>query len=156
MKDFNAKNTGNRIVINEAPYKTVVNLKRVLLNEIKNNSIGLKISGDTANVLEKSIDFTGCIDFIKNVLIGAETNIEIENAINDCLSYCTYKTVEQITPELFNKEPSAREDYYEIIISCVEENLKPFIKSLASEWSALAPKLGESQILSAILAQTNK
>ena len=89
MKDFFAKNSGKRVVINPAPYKTVLNLKRVLLNEIKNNSIGLKISGDSKNVLEKTIDFTGCIDFIKNILIGAETNIEIENALNECLSYCT-------------------------------------------------------------------
>ena len=152
MKDFEAKNTGNRIVINPAPYKTVLNLKRVLLNEIKNNSIGLKISADKT-VLEKTIDFTGCIDFIKNILIGAETNIEIENALNDCLSYCTYKTVHKITPELFDNEPEAREDYYEIIVSCIEENLKPFMKSLVSEWSALAPKLGESQILNVVLAQ---
>lgn len=156
MKDFFAKNSGKRIVINPAPYKSVINLKRVLLNEIKNNSIGLKISGDSKNVLDKTIDFTGCIDFIKNILIGAETNIEIENALNECLSYCTYNTVEQITPQLFDKEQQAREDYYEIIIACIEENLSPFIKSLASEWSALAPKLGESQILNAILAQTSK
>lgn len=155
MKDFEAKNTGNRIVINPAPYKTVLNLKRVLLNEIKNNSIGLKVSKDTNNIYEKSIDFTGCIDFIKNVFIGAETSEEVEKALNECLAYCTYKTTYKISPALFDSEQDAREDYYEIVISCIEENLKPFIKSLVSEWSALAPKLGESQILNVIFAQMN-
>lgn len=155
MKDFETKNTGARVVINPAPYKTVINLKKVLLKEIQNNSIGLKVQNNGNNVLEKTIDFTGCIDFIKNILIGFETSTEVENAINECLAYCTYKTVNKITPALFDKEPDAREDYYEIIIACIEENLKPFIKSLVSEWSTLAPKLGGSQLLNVILAQMN-
>lgn len=156
MKDFETQNTKSRVVINPAPYKVVTNLKKVLLQEIKNNVIGLKISGDSNNVLEKTIDFTGCIDFIKNVIIGADTSDEVNNAIFDCLKYCTYNTTEKINEELFDKNQEAREDYYEIIISCIEENLKPFMKSLASEWLILAPKLGESQVLNVILAQMSK
>lgn len=154
MLDFKTQNTGARVVINPAPYKTVLILKRVLLQEIKNNAIGLKISKDK-ELLEKTIDFTGCIDFIKNVLIGAEISEEVNIAIFDCLKYCTYNTTEKIDENLFDKVPEAREDYYEIIISCIEENLKPFIKSLVSEWSTLAPKLGENQTLNAILASMN-
>lgn len=156
MKNFETQNTKSRVVINPAPYKVVTNLKKVLLQEIKNNVIGLKISGDSNNVLEKTIDFTGCVDFIKNVIIGADTSDEVNNAIFDCLKYCTYNTTEKINEELFDKNQEAREDYYEIIISCIEENLRPFMKSLASEWSILAPKLGESQALNVILAQMSK
>ena len=155
MKDFKTQNTGARVVINPAPYKKVVNLRKVLLKEIKQNSIGLKLTGKEEDVLEKTLDFSGVLDFIKNVLIGADTSEEVENAIFDCLSYCTYNTTLKIDQDLFDKEPEAREDYYEIIISCIEENLRPFIKSLVSEWSILAPKLGKSQALSLVLAQMN-
>ena len=154
MKDFKTQNTGARVVINPAHYKKVVNLRKVLLKEIKQNSIGLKLTGNE-EVLEKTLDFSGVLDFIKNVLIGADTSEEVENAIFDCLSYCTYNTTLKIDQDLFDKEPEAREDYYEIIISCIEENLKPFIKSLVSQWSILAPKLGKSQALSLVLAQMN-
>ena len=153
MKDFTTQNTGARVIINPAPYKIVVKLKKVLLQEIKNNSIGLKITGNNENLLERTLDFTGCLDFIKNALIGAEISDEVNNTIFECLSYCTYQTTNKITEDLFDKIPDAREDYYEIIISCIEENLKPFIKSLASQWSILAPKLGESQALNVLLAQ---
>jgi len=155
MKDFKTQNTGARVVINPAPYKTVLNLKRVLLKEIKQNSIGLKITGNEENLLEKSLDFTGCIDFMKNVLIGADISEDVEIAIFDCLKYCTYNTTQKIDQDLFDNNPESREDYYEIIISCIEENLRPFIKSLASQWSILAPRLGKSQALNVILAQMN-
>ena len=156
MRDFNTKNTGARVVINPAPFKLAVVLKKVLLKEIKNNSIGLKITGKENNPLEKDLDFTGCIDFIKDAIIGADISEEVNKAIFDCLAYCTYQTTNKIDEALFDKLPEAREDYYEIIIACIEENLKPFIKSLVSEWSTLAPKLGESQALNAILANLNK
>lgn len=156
MKDFTTQNGGARVVINPAPYKTVVRLKKVLLQEIKNNSIGLKIVGGNEALVKKELDFTGCIDFIKNALIGAEISDEVNNVIFECLSYCTYQTTNKIDEELFDKFPDAREDYYEIIISCIEENLQPFIKSLVSEWSTLAPRLGESQALNVLLAQMSK
>lgn len=156
MKDFNTTNTGARVVINPAPYKLAINLKKVLLKEVKNNSIGLKITGNNENLLEKTLDFTGCIDFIKDALIGADISEEVNNAIFDCLAYCTYQTTNKIDEALFDKFPEAREDYYEIIISCIEENLKPFIKSLVSQWSILAPKLGENQALNVLLANMSK
>lgn len=151
MRDFKAQNTGNRVVINPAPFKSATNLKKVLLKEIKSNSIGLKISGNE-NILDKNIDFTGVIDFLKDVLIGADISDEVNASIYECLEYCTYKTTEKITEDLFDRIPEAREDYYEIIIACIEENLQPFIKSLVSQWSILAPKLGKSQALNVLFA----
>ncbi len=155
MKDFKTQNTGARVVINPAPFQSVINLKKALLNEIKQNSIGLKVSGE-GDILEKTLDFSGCLDFIKNILIGAEISDNVQNAIYDCLKSCTYNTTERINEELFDKLPEAREDYYEIVLTCIEENLKPFIKSLASQWSILAPKLGENQALNVLLAQMSK
>lgn len=152
MLDFNTENTGARVVINPAPFKKVTTLKKVLLQEIKNNVIGLKVAEGNGAILGRQLEFSGCIDFLKNVIVGADISEDVENAIFECLKHCTYD-MHKITPELFDNIQEAREDYYEIIISCIEENLKPFIKSLVSKWKTLAPKLGENQALSVLFAQ---
>lgn len=152
MLEFNATNTGKRIVINSASFKEVLQLKKALLSELSKHPIGLKVLNSNASFLEKELDFTNCIDFLKNVLIGADTTQEVETAIFECLKHCTYDTTNRIDEGLFDRIPEARADYYEILIKCVEENLKPFIKSLASLWKTLIPKLGESQALNTALA----
>ena len=136
MKEFKATNTGNKVVINCAKTKEVQRLKQVILNEIKKNPIGIKLVGQGVSALEKELDFTGVLDFIKDTLISIDTSDEFNEAIFNCLQYCTYKTVYKINEELFDNEeiPEAREDYYEIIVACVEENLRPFLKSLISTW----------------------
>ena len=136
MKEFKATNTGNKVIINCAKTKEVQRLKQVILNEIKKNPIGIKLVGQGVSVLEKELDFTGVLDFIKDTLISIDTSDEFNEAIFNCLQYCTYKTVYKINEELFDNEeiPEAREDYYEIIVACVEENLRPFLKSLISTW----------------------
>ena len=152
MRDFTAENTGNRIVINCAKMHEVTALKKALLKEFKNNSLGIKIKGDNEDLLNREVDFTPTIDFIKNVVIGLEMSCDLENALFDCLKYCTYKTAYKIDRELFDEKCiESREDYYEIIIACIEENLKPFMKSLVSAWKTLTPRLGGSQALSTIL-----
>lgn len=136
MKEFKATETGNAIVINCAPVKSVQRLKQVILNEVKKSPIGIKLVGGDKSLLEKELDFTGIVDFIKDTLIGIDTSDEFMEAIYDCLQYCTYKKVYKIDEALFDNEqvPEARQDYYEIIFACVEENLRPFIKSLISTW----------------------
>lgn len=136
MKEFKATNTGNKVIINCAKVKEVQRLKQVILNEVKKNPIGIKLIGQGPSVLEKELDFTGVIDFIKDTLISIDTAEEFNEAIFNCLQYCTYKTVHKIDEALFDNDeiPEAREDYYEIILACVEENLRPFLKSLISTW----------------------
>lgn len=136
MKQFKCANTGNTVVINCAPTRSVQRLKQVILNEVKKSPTGIKLIGGENSFFEKEIDFTGVVDFIKNTLIGIDTSDEFLEAIYDCLQYCTYKQVYKINEELFDNEqvPEARKDYYEIIFSCVEENLRPFIQSLISTW----------------------
>lgn len=153
MKDFKSELTGNRIVINPASFSEVKRLKNVLFGELRSHSLGLKLTGNTNELLNKEIDFTALLDFLKNVLIGADISENVESALWDCLKHCTYKTTYRIDEGLFDQVPEAREDYYEIIISCIEENLKPFIKSLVSKWRTLALKLGESQALSLLFQQ---
>ena len=153
MKDFITKNGQKRVVINCATMQEVIELKREILKQIKDHKIGSDlISGNAKDLLEKDINIGQIIDFFKNVLISMDVSQELENAIYKCLSHCTYDTVHVINMDLFdNICPDARQDYYEIIIACIEENLKPFMKSLASSWTILQPKLGNIPTLSAIV-----
>ena len=139
MKEFNATNTGNRVVINCATTREVLKLKQVILNELAKHPLGLKLNGTAKDILNKDVDFTGVIEFIKNTLLSLDGSDEFINAVFDCLKYCTYKTTYKIDWELFDNKtvPEAREDYYEIIEACIEENLRPFAKSLISTWKML-------------------
>lgn len=137
MKEFNATNTGNRVVINCASTRDVLKLKQVILKELVKHPIGLKLQeGNTKDLLEKDIDLSGIIEFIKNTLLSLDGSDEFNEVVFECLKYCTYKSTYKIDIELFDNKavPEAREDYYEILLSCVEENLRPFLKSLVSTW----------------------
>lgn len=139
MKEFNCKNTGNSVVINTASWDEVLRLKHIILKELQKSPIGIKLVGGDKSFFEKEVDFTGVIDFIKDTVIGIEISEDFNEAIFQCLQYCTYKKVYKIDKSLFDNEavPEAREDYYEILIACLEENLRPFIKSLISTWKTL-------------------
>lgn len=152
MKDFKATNTGNRIVINCATMKDVQALKNVILKELKNNPIGLQLEKNSQDLLQREIDFTGIIDFAKNTLIGIDTSPEFHDALYNCLKYCTYKTTYKIDESLFDNDqvPEAREDYYEIMFTCVWENLRPFSKSLLSVLKTHLKLENFNQLLSAM------
>lgn len=136
MKDFKSSITGNRIVINCASMKEVQKLKQVILTELKNSPFSFKLNGKTDDIMEKDVDLSGIIEFMKNSLIGIDTSEDFQVALYDCLKHCTYKNTYKINEDLFDNEdvPEAREDYYEIVFACVEENLRPFMKSLSSVW----------------------
>ena len=136
MKDFKTENGKKRVVINCATAKEVQKLKNVILNELKKSPLGLKLIGNPESLFQKDIDFSGVIEFIKNTLISIEASDEFSEALFACLKYCTYDSVYKIDGNLFDNEdiPEAREDYYEIMYVCLEENLRPFVKSLISMW----------------------
>ena len=142
MKELKATNTGNKIIINCAPVKDVLRLKEVILREIVKHPLGIKLKdkqGDLNELLDKEVDLVGLIDFIKNTILSIDTSQDFLDAVFECLKYCTYKTTYKIDMDLFDNKsvPEAREDYYEIIAACVEENLRPFAKSLISMWKTL-------------------
>lgn len=152
-KEIKLQNSGKMLIINTASTAEVKYLKNVLLEEIKKYPLGLKLLGNTESVFDKQVDFTSVFDFIKNVLISVDISETAENAIFDCLKHCVYDRTHKVTLDLFDEIEEAREDYYEIIFACIEENLKPFIKSLVSMWKIQAEKLGKSQLLNMILNQ---
>jgi hypothetical protein len=153
MKEIKATNTGNKIIINPAPTREVLRLKQVIFQELIKQPLGLKIKEGQQNiqdVLQKEVDATGIMEFIKNVVLSIDTSDDFLEAVFDCLKYCTYKSTYKIDMDLFDDKsvPEAREDYYEIIISCIEENLRPFGKSLISMWKTLISTGRIAQLLS--------
>lgn len=152
-KEIKLQNSGKTLIINTATTAEVKYLKNVLLEEFKKYPLGLKLLGNTSSIFDKQVDFTSVFDFIKNVLISVDISETAESAIFDCLKHCIYDKVHKVTIELFDEIEEAREDYYEIIFACIEENLKPFIKSLVSMWKIQAERLGKSQLLNTILNQ---
>lgn len=150
MKEIIAQNTGNKIIINCASTRDVLRLKQVILNELGKRPLGIKLSGgNAADLFDKDIDFVGIIDYIKDTLLALDGSDDFHEAVFACLQYCTYKSTYKIDMDLFDNPqiPEAREDYYEIIISCVEENLRPFAKSLISMWKTLVQTGKISQLL---------
>lgn len=163
MLDFQTKNTGNRVVINEADFKTEIELKNAILKEIQKYPVGVKLVSALRNKLSANdfihnadIDLSSILDFLKNCLIGIDTNNDIMTVIWKCLNLCTYKTTYRIDEKLFDEIKEAREDYYEIITKCLECNLRPFFKSLQSELSILFQIAGSSPVLNAVLAESGK
>lgn len=152
MKEFIASNTEKTVRINVAPYEVGIELKNELLKLLKAQTLADTIKIDkSADLLEKEIDIAKTLDFIKNILIDLETSKTVQDIIKKCLGYCTFDGVHKINSALFDSiYPDAREDYYEILIACIEENLRPFMKSLASAWKTNATKLGNFQNLLAI------
>ena len=153
-KEIKLQNSGKTLIINTATVEEVKYLKNVLLEEFKKYPLGLKLLGNTASIFDKQVDFTSVFDFIKNVLISVDISETAEDAIFECLKHCIYDKTHKVTLNLFDEVEDAREDYYEIILACIEENLKPFIKSLVSMWKIQAGKLGKSQLLNIMLNQS--
>lgn len=148
MKEFTAQNTGKTVRINVAPFALGIELKNELLKLVKEQTLSGTIKVDSATLLDKEIDIAKILDFVKNALIGMETSKTVQDIIEKCLAYCTYDGVHKINTALFDTIcPDAREDYYEIMIACIEENLRPFMKSLVSAWKVNATKLGNFQDL---------
>ena len=150
MKDFKSEATGNRIVINSASFKEVLLLKQVIFNELAKNPLGIKLTGGTNLLLDKDIDFVGIIEFVKNAVLSIDSSPEFEEAIFNCLKYCTYKNTYKIDQDAFDNpqiKKEIREDYYTILVACLEENLNPFFKSLISAWKILIENKQIAQLL---------
>lgn len=151
MKDFITSNTGKRVVVNCATMSEVMELKREILKALKDHKFGNDLITGKEDLLNKDINITEIINFLKDILISMDISKELEDVIFKCLGHCTYDTVHVINRELFDTiNPQARADYYEIIFACIEENLSPFMQSLISAWKKYQAKLGNIPLLSAV------
>lgn len=124
--EFTSQNTNVNIEINSASFKDASNLKKAVAKGLIGKDLGFNNS---------LMDIK--LDSILQLLVDIDTSDEFEKAVMECLKCCLYdkggKNL-KITSQLFDDIPEAREDYYEIVTKCCEVNLRPFFKSLASEF----------------------
>lgn len=139
--EFITANTQKKVVINRATFKDASNLKKEVMKCL------LTLKGvDVFNF--KMDDKTKVLDLIIELLISADTSEGLERALFGCLKNCLYDEFYAITPEFFDDKPEAIEDYYEIASKCIEVNLRPFGKSLVTEYKARLAQLPQESQLS--------
>jgi len=139
--EFITANTQKKVVINRATFRDASNLKKEVMKCLLNLK-GIDIF--TLNAQDK----TKLLDVVIELLISADTSEGLENALFACLKTCLYDNFYAITPEFFDDKPEAIEDYYEIAAKCIEVNLRPFGKSLVTEYKARLAKLPQENQLS--------
>ena len=132
---FKSQN-GVDVKINPADFISAMKLKNAVLKAVKDSGVDIsKIDLETINA--------SSLQPILEVVLYADTSEAVENALFKCLERCTYRG-ERITRDTF--EPvEAREDYYEIVLACLKENLAPFFKNLILKLSSLMPKKSDNQ-----------
>lgn len=90
------------------------------------------------DVRDFKFDFSDTAEFINfcmEILIKAETSESFNYALFRCLKNCLWDDYISITEQLLQDKPEIIEDYYEIASNCIEVNLRPFFKSLVTEFS---------------------
>lgn len=127
--DFITQNGQKKVVLNIASFKDSSDLKKVVMKCLGQANVLNNI--DVSNA--EGLGLAKILDLIMQVIINADSSDEFENAVFKCLERSVYDG-KAITLDLFDEHPEAREDYYEIVSKCCEENLRPFFKSLVSEF----------------------
>lgn len=125
--EFIAKNSGKKVKIIPASFQKAIALKKEAFKCLNKTNSLEKIKD------LKNIDMNTLFSEIANLLVEADTSDGFYNSVMDCLGVCICDDTHAITEQYFNDVPELREDYYEIVSKCVEVNLRPFFKSLASE-----------------------
>lgn len=137
--EFIAKNSGKKIKIIPASFQKAVNLKKQAFKCL-NNTKSLEKIKDL-----KNIELNTLFSEIANLLVEADTSDGFYKAVIDCLGVCICDDTHAITEQYFDDVPALREDYYEIVSKCVEVNLRPFFKSLASELQTRFTQIEDTQ-----------
>ncbi len=148
--DLITKNGNKNVIINTATFKNAINLKKSAIKCLQDAEI-IKDIGDLSN-----INIAAMLDKFVDILLNAEISDDFERALFECLQVCYIEDngiKNKITRELFDEQPELREDYYEIVSKCVEVNLRPFFKSLITEFETrfkmkledLKPKLEQEK-----------
>lgn len=117
------QNNKAKVTINRASWADMNLLKQEAFKCIDVRDIKLDFS-DTAEF----------INFCMEILIKAETSETFNYALFRCLKNCLWDDYISITEQLLQDKPEIIEDYYEIASNCIEVNLRPFYKSLVTEF----------------------
>lgn len=140
MKEFICKNSGKRVKIIPASFRNACKLKVEAMKCLKGSGILEKIKNNLGDVKLSSL-----LQELATLVISLDTSDGFNSAVMECLNVCICDNSHAITEQYFNDCPELRQDYYEIVIACCEENLRPFFKSLSSELSTLLPQTEELQ-----------
>ena len=141
MEQFITKNSQKSIKIIPANFRNAHILKCETLKCLKDTDFLKKIK-DFQNT-----DVSTLFGELANLIIDIDTSEGFNKAVMNCLSVCICDDTHALTEQYFNDCPELWDDYYEIVIKCVEVNLRPFFKSLGSEFSTQLKQLEESQLL---------
>ena len=125
MAEFLA-GSGAKVVVNIAPWGDALALKNSVMRELK--------AIDLEKLLDAKEDFS--ISKLLTLAVGIDSSEEVQGNVMRCLQRSSYAG-EKITDATFESE-KAREDYYEVVIKCLEVNLSPFFKGLASRLNGIA------------------
>ncbi len=133
---------GNKTIdIRRAGFQDAINLKKAVAKCLLD-------AGVVKNLDFQGLELASLFDKIAEVLFTVENSNEVEKALFECLKSCYLEengVKIKITPQLFDEKPELREDYYEIVAKCAEETLRPFFKSLATEFKTRFNKITSDQ-----------
>lgn len=139
--EFVTTNGNKKIKITPASFQDAVNLKKAAYKALKESGF-LKDSGNLS-----APEFSDVINVAFDLISAAESSSELEAALFECLKVCIYDEKYKISKQLFDDFIDLREDYYEIMTKCLEVNLRPFFKSLVTEFKTRLNQFQESPLL---------
>ena len=116
MKEFTTKN-GAEVKINDAPFQDAFLLKNEIQKSLAEAKLDIKIDDNVESLLK--------------AFLLIDSNEKVNQALFKCLARCLYNNL-KINQDLF-EDTKIREDYYEIVLACLEVNILPFFKSLFSK-----------------------
>lgn len=135
------QNGNKNITIKTAGFQDAINLKKAVAKCLLD-------AGIVKNLELQGLELANLIDKIAELLFSAEMSDDFSKAVFECLKYCYFEengVKNKITLQLFDEKPELREDYYEIVSKCVEVNLAPFFKSLATEFKTRFNQIAKDQ-----------
>lgn len=141
--EFVTQNAQKTIEIKAASFQDAINLKKAAAKCLFD-------AGVIKNLDFKGLNIAAAIDKFAEILFSIELSNEFEKALFDCLRVCYIEengVKNKITREIFDEKPELREDYYEIVAKCAEENLRPFFKSLVTEFKTRFNQIAKNQSL---------
>lgn len=138
--EFITQNGQKNVLISPASFKDASNLRKAVMKSIVESNFA---SGLDKGAFE-NVELSTLLDTGLKLILNTDISNLFEQSVFECLKICTYDG-KKITQQIFDDLPEAREDYYEIISKCCEENLRPFFKSLVTEFQTRTNQLGTSQ-----------
>lgn len=138
MSEFTST-SGAQVKINPADFMDAIELQSAIADRISMSPIKMSFKSGVA-IEEQDID---AAEFVK-LAAGVIADKSVRDALFKCLGKCTHNG-QRITPSTFN-DITARQDFYEVAIACVKENIGHFIAPLLSKFfPALAVMLERKQ-----------